>query len=118
MVYQIFLLLVLKVGYDLIFRSLQRFIIKYDRHYYKCVSFFIKKCYKSLLQKAPPFSLQNSKVLFQNAKHIRKCDNFIKKMQQLLQNASVQCIFRTTSIHHNHKKTFRFSRLWVHALVD
>ena len=56
--------------------------------YYKMRSYFITKCDRSLLQNASSFLLQNATVLLQNATVITKCDDFITKVRQLLQNAT------------------------------
>ena len=74
----------------------------------KCVSFFIRKCDKRLLQKISA----TATVLLQNQKVITKCDVFIKKLRQLQQNASVQCIFKTASVHHSHM-TMSSCPMWI-----
>ena len=55
-----------------------QFITKYDRCYYKCDSFLITKCDKSLLQYASDFYYKRRQ--------------FYYKMRQLLQTATVQWV--------------------------
>ena len=68
----------------------------------KCDSYFIPKCYRSLLQIASGFFIQNATVLLQNLTIITNCDDFITKydsyhkMLPLLQIATVQAYIKST----------------------
>ena len=87
------LYLVIKSGCGFIFGSLQDFITKYVIE--KCVSYFITKCDKVILQKSSTFLSQNATVLLQNATVITKCNTFVTKcdsyykMWRIFQFASV-----------------------------
>ena len=54
----------------------------------KCVSYFITKCDRSLLQNASGFLLQNATVITNCNDFITKCDSYYK-MRRLLQTATV-----------------------------
>ena len=62
----------------------------------KCESYFVTKCYRSLLQNPSVFLLQNETVLLQNTTVSTDCENFITKcdsyykMQRLLKIGTEQ----------------------------
>ena len=120
MVYQIFLLLVLKVGYDLIFRYYNALLLNMT----------------DIITNASAFSLKNAIKVYYKRHHLflYKIRKFYFKMQNILENVTI-LLKRCDSYYRMRRcnvylgllqfitiikivKTFRFSRLWVHALVD